>query len=183
MVLALTMGVSAGVAQTEVQRSESEKSKAANAAVVPSPNDAPRPAERAFIERARTLLRDLRRLGELGVGNAARSEVRSHAQQVAADSQRLMEAIDGLVRKKGIAVNALAQTPSEAYQVMAAKTGADFDRAFVMNLMELHEATSALFETATAEAKDADIRELASAQLPTLRDHRNRIVRLRALFD
>lgn len=182
LLLALLLGMSAGWAQADSQRREPENQNAANAAIPPT-TDTLRPVERAFIDQARTLLREQRRLGELGVGNAAKSEVRSHAQQIAADSRRLTEAIDGLVRKKGIAVTTAAETPSDAYQAISGKTGPDFDRMLVLKLMELHESTSALFESATAEAKDADIRELASAQLPMLRDHRNRIVRLRALFD
>ncbi len=182
LLLAMTLSVSAGWAQADSQRREPENQNAANAAVAPAPDNL-RPADRAFIEQARTLLGEQRRIGELGVGNASSSEVRAHAQQIAADSRRLSEAIEGLVRKKGIAVNASSKTVSEAYQAIAGKTGSDFDRTFVLRLMELHEVTSALFESTTAESKDTDLREFASAQLPMLRGHRNRIIRLRAMFE
>lgn len=180
LVLAVSLVAAGGWAQDDSQRRESENRPPA-APTAPAPGNL-RPAERAFLEQAQLLVTQQRQLGEFGVGNASQSEVRGHAQQIAADYRRLSEAIDGLLRKKGIALSSSA-TSGDSPTGNVAKAGPEFDRNFVLTLLNLHESTGALFEAATAEIKDADIRELASAQLPMLRGHRDRIVRLRALFD
>lgn len=142
-----------------------------------------RPAERAFLEMAWVRLRQQRRLGELAVGNASSSAVRSHAQQLTGDMRRLGEGLEGLLRKKGIALLATGESSSVADQQIAEQSGTTFDRKLVQTLGGLHEATHSLFEHAAAELKDADLRDFAAAQLPILRGHRDRMVRIRAAME
>lgn len=145
--------------------------------------DSLRPSERAFLNQAMTLIRQQRRLGELAIGNASNSDVRSHAQQVTADFRRLAEGLEGLVRKKGIALAHAGEAPSDAYQFLTETSGILFDRSFVRVIGDLHDTTGSLFEQAAAELKDTDLRDFAATQLPMLRGHRNRIVRLRTALN
>lgn len=154
-------------------------------AVEPLANDTLRPAERAFLEKALATARLQARMAELGAAQATNTEVRSHAEQLKSDARQMGEAITGLIQKRAAATpgTAAAEPASESYTQLAARTGADFDREFVRVMAELHDDTIGLFEQAAADAKDADVRELAAAQLPMLRAHRGRIVELKKTFD
>jgi putative membrane protein len=140
-------------------------------------------ADRAFLAEARESIRQQRRLGELGQSQARNTEVRRHAQKIVSDYRTMLEAIDGLVRKKGVALVESPEIPSSAYQEVSGKAGPEFERAFVLAMVDLHENTLSLFEHTAADARDPDVRQLAAAQLPVLREHRNGITVLRKLYE
>ncbi len=129
--------------------------------------------EKAFLLKASENGWQQMRLAELGVGQAGRSEVRSHAQQLVADYRQLTDALDALVRRKGGIAGAPVGATSESFRKLLENGGPAFDREFVQTAGRLTGAMMTLFEQAAAEAKDADVREFAAAQLPVLRAHSN----------
>lgn len=147
--------------------------------------DTVRPAERAFLEKAVEASRLQMRLAELGASQAANSEVRSHAEQLKSDNRQLTDALTSLSQKKAATAPArpAVEPASDVYARIAEKSGADFDREFIRVMATLHEDTISLFEQAAADSKDADVRDLAAAQLPMLRAHLNRITELKKTFD
>lgn len=145
--------------------------------------DALRPNERAFVEKALEASRQQLLLAEIAAGHASSTDVRSHALQLTADYRELSATLDALIRRKGGIAGAPAGGTSENYQRLTTRAGADFDREFVRTSAELSEGVMRLFEQTANDAKDADIREFASARLPLLRDHLNRSLELRKVFD
>jgi predicted outer membrane protein len=142
-----------------------------------------RPVERAFLAKAVETSRQQMRLAEIGVSQATRSEVRSHAQQLATDYRSLNTALEALVRRKGATAGAPVGGPSETYQKLVAQAGANFDREFVRAVARLTDDVLALFEQVASDAKDTEIRELAAAQLPVLRAHRSEVTELQKTID
>jgi putative membrane protein len=152
--------------------------------VEPLATETLRPNERAFLERALESARDQVRLAALGTGQATSSEVRSLAQQIGIDQRGLVDSLDALIRRKGVITQAPAEKESDdGFQGLAEKTWADFDGEFVRVMAERHGELFALVEHAASEARDPDVRDLAAAQLPTLRGHRNTLVELKRTFD
>lgn len=147
--------------------------------------DSLRPAEQLFLERATVASRLQIRLAELGSGRADGTDVRNHADQVKGDNRRLVDSLTAMLQRKSSSARPLVEAvgATEVYASLAAKSGADFDREFIRILGDLHEATTGLFEQAAADTKDADIKELAAAQLPMLRAHKNRIVELKQAYE
>ncbi|MES2695707.1 MAG: DUF4142 domain-containing protein [Verrucomicrobiota bacterium] len=147
--------------------------------------DTIRPAEHMFLEKAVATGRLQMRLAELGASQASSSDVRTHAEQLKADTRQLVDALTALIQKKNSTARQVVESPAmtEIYTTLSSKSGPDFDVQFVRVMSELHEGTIALFEQAASEMKDADVRDLAGAQLPMLRAHRNRIVELKKIFD
>ena len=161
-------------------------------AAEPLATDTLRPVERNFLEKAAQLSREEVALARIAVSQAASTDVRALAQQIAADHTQLNDSIEALRRRKGAAApgtdkekenNKTPDITSEASQKLAQKSGADFDKEFVRVISEMHTQTVTLFEEAMADAKDTDVRELAGAHLPTLRDHQNRITELRKALE
>lgn len=142
-----------------------------------------RPPEQAFLTKALENSRQQLRLADVGASQAATSEVRSHALQLAAACRELDASLDALVRRKGGLAGAPVGGTSELYQKLGARSGAEFDREYARLAAELSAGVMALFEQAANNAKDADVREFASAQLPLLRDQRNRSAELRKALE
>jgi putative membrane protein len=66
--------------------------------------------------------------------------------------------------------------------MLAAASGTDFDRKFAQVMVDSHQETIALFENASMEwgVPDGDLRNMATAKLPTLRTHLQDAINLRA---
>lgn len=146
-------------------------------------NESLRPTDRAFLTKASETTRQQMRLGEVGVGQASDTRVRSHAQQLVSDYRSLNDALEALIRRKGGIAGAAVGGTSETYGKLAEKSGQSFDREFVIAAGQATDAALALFEQIVSETKDTDARELAAAQLPVLRAHRSAITELRKTFE
>jgi putative membrane protein len=137
-----------------------------------------RPPERAFLAKAVETARQQLTLAQVGVSQSTNAEVRSHAQQLLIDYRALHDSLEALVRRKGGIAGAPVGGTSETYQKLVEKSGSNFDREFIHTLAQATDNVLALFEQVVADAKDADVRELAAAELPVLRGHRGTITEL-----
>lgn len=140
--------------------------------------DTLRPAERSFLAKAVETSRQQARLAAIGVSQATNSEVRSHAQQLVLDYRSLTDSLQALIRRKGGIAGAPVGGSSETYQKLVEKAGPDFDREFIRAVSQASNDMLGLFEQVASDSKDADVRELAAAELPVLRAHRSQIVEL-----
>lgn len=182
--VAFTAAATAWAETSRVGRQVTARSLLRGYAVQPLASETLRPADKAFLDKALASARMHARLADLGASQAVSTDVRSHAEQLKSDSRQLAEALTGLIQKKAAAGVATESEPiTEAYGQLATRAGGEFDREFVRVLAALHDETITLFEQAASEAKDADVREVAAAQLPMLRAHRSRIVELKKTFD
>ena len=186
----LSIGLTAGALMICTQTSDAAPTRKVSArslvqgfAVDPLANEALRPADRAALAKAAETTRQQMRLGEVGVGRASDTRVRSHAQQLLTDYRSLNESLDALIRRKGGIAGAPVGNTSENYQQLGAKSGLSFDREFVRVAGEATDAALAVFEQMVSESKDTDAREFAAAQLPLLRAHRGTITELRKTFE
>lgn len=155
----------------------------ANGYVEPLAADSLRPAERSFLTKASETSRQQMRLAEVGVSQAGDTQVRSQAQQMAADYRSLNDGLEALIRRKGGIAGAPVGGTSESYQKLVGISGGDFDREFVRAAAHATDQALTMFEQVVSETKDADVREFAAAQLPTLRAHRAVLTELRKTFE
>jgi putative membrane protein len=164
-------------------RQVSARSLASGYAVDPLASESMRPAERSFLSKASETSRQQLRLAEVGVSQAGDAQVRSHAQQLVADYRTLTDGLEALIRRKGGIAGAPVGGTSENPQKLAEKAGSNFDREFVRISGQATDEALSLFEQVVSDSKDADVRDFASAQLPTLRAHRAAINELRKTFE
>lgn len=142
-----------------------------------------RPVERSFLLKAVAACRSQLRLAEIGVSHAASSDVRSYAQQLVNDYRSLSDALDELIRRRGGIAGAPVGGSSETYQKLLQQPSGEFDRQFVRTVARATADVLTAFEQITSESKDADVRELAAAQLPVLRAHQSEITQLQKAVD
>jgi len=111
-------------------------------------------------------------LSRLAMTRASRADVRRFADRMVADHSKANTELLQLANRKGWALaERMDKAHQDAFERMSAQSGADFDRAYMNQMVQDHEAAVALFDRESKNGKDADLKNWASTTLPTLRDH------------
>ena len=111
-------------------------------------------------------------LGRVAMQRAARPAVRSFGERMVADHGRGNTELAALERSKGMDVSTTLDTTHQAMRDrLSGLSGADFDRAYMSEMVRDHTEDVALFESAAQTASDADVKAFAARSLPMLRDH------------
>jgi putative membrane protein len=138
------------------------------AAQVQSVND----ADREFVTKAASGGVAEVEFGRIATQRAARPAVRSFGERMVTDHSRTNAELATLARSKGIDV---ATTLEPAQQPMRDRlntlSGADFDRAYMAEMVRDHTEDVAAFERAAEVSTDPDIKAWAARTLPMVRDH------------
>lgn len=111
-------------------------------------------------------------LGELAKEKATNKGVKDIAAMIVADHSKANDELKSLASKKGVELPADVEMGHKmARQKLEKLSGAEFDKEFVQQMIKDHKKTIDLFEDASKDAKDADIKAFADKTLPTLRGH------------
>jgi putative membrane protein len=112
------------------------------------------------------------KISELAAKNATNADVKSLAQHLAKDHSKLnkdlMEQAEGL---KVAVVTGLEKDRQEKYNQLSKLEGAEFDREYLRQMIEGHEASIKLFENQAKSGTHEKLRTLAAQTLPALRQH------------
>jgi putative membrane protein len=113
------------------------------------------------------------KLGQLAQEKAGNAEVRKLGEKLAEDHTIANKELASLLRKKGLAEPSrdLPRKMQATYDRLSQLKGAEFDRAYIKDMIEDHRQDIALFESMSKTGKDADLRAFAMKTLPTLREH------------
>ncbi len=114
-------------------------------------------------------------LGRLASQKASRSEVKEFGQMMVTDHTKANDQLMKIAREKGLAAPHVLKPEHEAAQDHLAKlSGEAFDRAYMQHMVKDHQKDVALFRRQSTGASDPDVRQFASATLPTLQKHLQR---------
>lgn len=107
-------------------------------------------------------------LSEHAARTSSSAEVKRIAEMLVADHREL----NGKLRTaSGMGEMPPPATETRAADDIKAKTGTEFDTAYLRKMSEGHKKSIALYQAASTGARDAETRRLASATLPKLREH------------
>jgi putative membrane protein len=102
--------------------------------------------------------------GKMAERQAKSAEVKNVAARMVADHTRIDKELTALANRKGVTFNTSG--------VRAQNLGtADFDRAYLKLLGEVHKADIAAFEREAKNGDDSELKAWASKTLPTLKQH------------
>ena len=112
-------------------------------------------------------------LAQLAAAQASDSSVKSYATMLVSDHSMANQKLQQLAQRRNVVLPTTLPADKQAVIDRLSKlNGADFDRQFVQTVgLHDHKTDIGLFEKATREAKDSEVREFASSTLPTLRSH------------
>lgn len=112
------------------------------------------------------------RAGQLAVQKAQSSDVKQFGQRMVDDHTGVNGRLQKLSQQKGLSMPAqLDKKHQDKIDSLAKKTGVDFDKAYVDEMIDDHKSDIDNFEKAAKDAKDASVKDFAATTLPTLREH------------
>lgn len=111
-------------------------------------------------------------LGKLAQEKAASSKVKDFSGMMVTDHSKAGDELKALAKSKNITLpTAIDSKEQKVKDDLSAKSGADFDKAYVSNMIDDHKEDIKEFEDAAKNLKDADLKAFAAKTLPTLKMH------------
>lgn len=119
--------------------------------------------------------------GQIASQQATNADVKAFGRQMVTDHGKANNELSQLATNKGIAVP--TETNDEhkkKAEELSKKSGKDFDKAYVDEMVEAHKKDVAEFEKMSQSATDADLKTWTTNTLPTLKHHLEMIQALQA---
>ena len=111
-------------------------------------------------------------LGELAQQQAKDEQVIQFGERMVQDHGRANEKLMAIAEQKAIQLpQELSGDAQQKYEEMQQLSGAEFDEAYMDEMVEDHEKDVELFEQQAESGEDPDLRAFAEETLPTLREH------------
>jgi len=126
--------------------------------------------DRRFVSKAAEGGMDEVNLAQLAAQRASNSEVRTFAQKLVDDHSKVNSELMQIASQKSVNVDK-DNDQSRAYKRLAKKSGAEFDQEFVEHMIDDHERDIKMFEKASTDAKDPEVRSFAAKHVDHLRQH------------
>jgi len=134
--------------------------------VVENDNDA-----KFLMEAAEMQLEEIS-LGKLAQQKGSSPHVKELGKMMETQHTKSFIELKALAQSKSVSVpESNTEDSKDAYEKLVDKTGNDFGKAYSDMMVEYHEDAIKLFEKASTESEDADIRAWAAKELPALRTH------------
>ncbi|RYG04886.1 MAG: DUF4142 domain-containing protein [Chitinophagaceae bacterium] len=111
-------------------------------------------------------------LGKLAGEKATNAKVKEFAVMMVNDHTGANTGLKELASKKSITLPAaVSEDHQKAEADLAKKSGKDFDKAYIDQMVKDHENTVSLFEKGSKDVKDADLKAFIDQTLPKLKTH------------
>jgi putative membrane protein len=118
-------------------------------------------------------------LGQLAQQKAANAKVKDFGGMMVTDHSKANDEMKALAKSKGITLpDSIDSKEQKVKMDLSAKSGADFDKAYVSNMIDDHKEDIKEFEDAAKNCKDADLKAFAVKTLPTLKMHLDAIQKI-----
>jgi putative membrane protein len=120
-------------------------------------------------------------LGKLAAERATSDAVKQLGQRMADDHGKANDELKNLAQQKGVTLPTDLDAKHKQLRDRLAKlSGADFDRAYVNEMVRDHRKDVSEFKKEATRAKDSDLKAWADKTLPTLEDHLKQVQQLQA---
>ena len=111
-------------------------------------------------------------LSELALKNASSKKIKEFAKIMVKDHTAAGKELQSMAATKGMALPAsLGDKNQKIYDDMSKLKGADFDKAYIGQMVSDHNSAVSAFESMAKDSKDADVKAWAGKTLPTLIHH------------
>jgi putative membrane protein len=118
-------------------------------------------------------------LGALAQEKASSPEVKKFGAMMVTDHSKANDELVSIVKSKNITLPATVSADEQNLKAkLSKKSGADFDKAYVNDMIDDHKEDIKTFEAAAKNCKDPDIKAFAVKTLPTLKMHLDAIQKI-----
>jgi len=165
---------SANEAKDTSRSSVSDTAKAATPAIKVDESDA-----KFAVEAANGGMSEVA-LGKLASEKATNKEVKDFGNMMVTDHSKANDELRTLAHKLNITLpDSISSDESKTRDDLAKKSGADFDKAYVKDMVDDHKKDVKAFEDAAKNCKDSDLKAFANKTLPTLKMHLEAIEKIK----
>ena len=119
-------------------------------------------------------------LAKLAIEKSMNANVKAFAEALRNDHEKANAELGELADRKGVTIAATTASAKAMHNKLAAMSGAEFDKAFLAQMVSDHEKAVSDFTKESKDTKDADIQAFSDKALPTLKDHLARAKDLKA---
>ncbi|GHA63440.1 hypothetical protein GCM10007389_14970 [Pontibacter akesuensis] len=117
--------------------------------------------------------------GQLAQQKGQMKEVKDYAQMIVTDHQQATQKLTQLAQQNNIVLpDSMSQEHMNMLEELRGKTGQEFDREYMNLMVSSHEEAVSLFENASNELENQEVKSFASSTLPKLRQHLDRAQQL-----
>jgi putative membrane protein len=111
-------------------------------------------------------------LGKIAQQKSSTDQVKQFGARMVQDHSKANDELKQLAASKGVPTpDSLDKHHQQIVDKMNKLTGADFDKAYMKEMVSDHKKDISDFKKASQKGKDSDIRGFASKTLPTLQEH------------
>lgn len=111
-------------------------------------------------------------LGQLAVSNGTSPQVKQFGQMMIDDHGKVNDELKNAASSKNISVpGALSEKSQKVYNDLAAKSGAEFDKEYIDQMVKDHKDAIDLFKKQADDGKDSTFAQWAQEKLPSLQHH------------
>lgn len=122
-------------------------------------------------------------LGQLAQQRGTLSEIRELGSMMEKDHSKALNDLRSLANSKMVTIPTSQTNKSkDVYNELNEESGEDFDAAYANIMVSKHNDAIDLFEEASTDAYDTEIKNLATTSLPTLRNHLDMSMKLQQKF-
>ncbi|WP_299826216.1 DUF4142 domain-containing protein [uncultured Pontibacter sp.] len=122
--------------------------------------------------------------GKLAQQKAQNAEVKKYGEMMVTEHTAANKELMALAQQKNVVVpDSMSQNHMDQMQSLRDKTGADFDKEYMDLMVTSHEEAVTLFEDASNNIQDTEVKNFASTTLPKLRQHHERAQQLKDVID
>ena len=121
------------------------------------------------------------KLGQLAEQRAASDSVKQFGKRMATDPQKAFDELKQLASQKGVQVPTdLDRSHQRLYDRLSKMNGADFDRAYMKEMVKDHDRDVKAFRREADSGKDGEVKSWAGKTLPTLQEHQQQAKQVHA---
>lgn len=119
-------------------------------------------------------------LGKLAAQKGVSSKVKDFGNMMVTDHSKANDQLIALAKTKNITLPTAPNSDDQkTIDELSKKSGSDFDKAYVDNMVADHKKDIKGFQNASQNCKDADIKAFATNTLPTLQKHLDAITAIK----
>jgi len=110
----------------------------------------------------------------LAMTKAQNPEVKAFAEKLVKEHTAASEELQGLVTRRGAAWKGddpMFKARKQKHESLQKRTGAEFDKEYLEDMISDHESTIALFAKYALNASDTELKSFADKTQPSLREH------------
>ncbi|MEO8936089.1 MAG: DUF4142 domain-containing protein [Burkholderiaceae bacterium] len=128
--------------------------------------------DRKFVENAAIGGMTEVKMGQLAQEKGTSQAVKDFGAKMVTDHTKANEELTKVAAAKGVTVPGTIDKPHQRdIDKLAKKSGADFDKAYVKDMVSDHKTDVSDFQKEAKSGKDSDIQAFAGKTLPTLQEH------------